>query len=106
MSDRKQRLQELAQKNPDDPFPRYGLAMEHKREGDLPSAIQIFSDLVEEHPDYLPVYFHYGTSLGAEGRGEKAREVLKAGIDVALRQGNTHARSELEAALEELGSGE
>ena len=36
-------------------------------------------------------------------RGDEAREVYRQGIEVTRRLGNSHARSELEGALELLG---
>lgn len=98
-SERRQRLKGLIEKNPNDPFPRYALAMEYKNSGETELALKLFSELLEEHPDYLPTYYHYGTVLAVEGMDQKARKVLSAGIDLARKEGQIHARSELETAL-------
>ncbi len=102
MMDRIERLKNLAEKTPDDPFPRYGLAMEHKNRGDLREAICVFQQLVEHHPDYTAAYFHFGMSLQAVGEQERAEKVLGQGIEVADKNGESHAREELQTALTDL----
>lgn len=86
---------------PGDPFPRYGLAMEHKSRGDLAAAWTAFSELLEQFPDYVPTYLMAGGTLIGLGRREEAAAVYQRGIEVATRESNPHARSELEAALAE-----
>ena len=86
---------------PQDPFPRYGLAMEHKTRGELAEAWAVFSDLLQAFPDYVPTYLMAGTTLVALGNKDKAIEVLQKGIEVATRRGDQHARRELEQALAE-----
>ena len=55
------------------------------------------------HPEYVAGYFQYGQFLAKSGRTEEARSTLTAGIATAQRTGDEHARSEMEAALAELG---
>ena len=100
--DRIERLRMLVEKNPDDPFPCYGLAMEHKNRGDHREAVRVFQQLVEHHPEYTAAYFHFGMSLQAVGEQGKAEEVLGLGIEMAGKNGESHAREELQAALAEL----
>ena len=103
MSDtRLDKLQRLAEQKTEEPFPHYGLAMEHKRLGDLETAIQTFQQLVQKFPDYTAAYFHYGSSLIAAGQEEAACSVLKKGIETAARNGDAHARDELQALLSDL----
>ena len=71
--------------------------------GDAPAADQQFKTLIVAHPDYVAAYFQYGQFLARAGRGEEARSTLTAGIATARRTGDDHARSEMEAALAELG---
>jgi len=89
-------------RSPADPFPRYGLAMEHKTRGDLAEAWAAFSDLLTSFPDYVPTYLMAGGTLSALGRKDEAAEVYRRGIEVAQRKGDPHARGELESALNEL----
>lgn len=89
-------------RSPDDPFPRYGLAMEHRTRGDLAGAWTAFSDLLDNFPDYVPTYLMAGGTLVGLGRKDEATAVYRRGIEVATRKGDSHARGELESALNEL----
>lgn len=99
--DRIATFQSFIARAPGDPFPRYGLAMEHKSRGDLAAAWAAFSDLLEHFPDYVPTYLMAGGTLAALGRRDDAADVYRRGIDVATRKGDAHARGELETALTE-----
>lgn len=89
-------------RSPADPFPRYGLAMEHRARGDLAEAWTVFSDLLENFPDYVPTYLMAGGTLTGLGRKDEAAAVYRRGVEVATRKGDPHARGELESALNEL----
>lgn len=89
-------------RSPSDPFPRYGLAMELKGRGELAEASAAFAELVDQFPDYVPTYFQAGGTLLALGRKDEAAAMYRAGIEVATRRGDQHARRELEAALAEI----
>jgi Tfp pilus assembly protein PilF len=89
----------LAQK-PGDSFLRYGLAMEYRNGGDLEAAAREFDALMADDPEYAASYFHAGQTLERMGKLEEARAVYVRGIEVTSRQGNGHARSELQGALD------
>ena len=98
---RRQFLEEMVRKKPDDTFARYGLAMELAKSE--PDAAWIhFAYLLERHPDYAPAYYQAGAFLTKQGRVDEARAILTKGLDVTRRQGNRHANSELQAALDDL----
>jgi predicted Zn-dependent protease len=99
--DRIATFQSFIARAPDDPFPRYGLAMEYKTRGDLAAAWTAFSELLAQFPDYVPTYLMAGGTLVALSRREEAADVYRRGIEVATRSRNTHARGELETALHE-----
>ena len=88
-------------RTPSDPFPRYGLAMEHKSQGDLAAAWTAFSELLEQFPDYVPTYLMAGGTLVGLGRRDEAAAIYRRGIEAATHKGDTHARGELESALNE-----
>lgn len=94
-------LHEILAADPSNAFARYGLAMEmvasHPEE-----SWRHFEYLLAHQPDYLATYYQAAKLLLALGRAAQAREVLTRGIEVAARQQNDHARSELAALLEEL----
>ena len=88
-------------RSPQDPFPRYGLAMEHKGCGQLEEAWTVFEELMAKFPDYVPTYLMAGGTAVALGRKDQAISVFRKGIEVATRRGDQHARRELEQALAE-----
>ncbi len=89
-------------RSPADPFPRYGLAMEHKGQGQLAEAWAVFAELLEKFPDYVPTYLMAGNTLVALDRRSEAAGIYQKGIEVAGRRGDGHAKSELQPALAEL----
>lgn len=100
---RRQKLETFLASHPDDAFGRYGLAMECAREGEHDAALENFHLLMKSHPDYVAAYFQCGQLLAKLGRADQARETLAAGIAAAGRRGDTHAASEMQAALDSLG---
>ena len=92
----------LAQ-NPSHTFARYGLAMEYANHGHLEEAVAEFKKLFEADPNYAAAYYHYGRTLEKLERVDEARAVFETGIQVTSRIGDSHARSELQAALDLLG---
>jgi len=100
---RRQILEDFVAAKPADAFARYGLAMECANSGDAVAADENFKALLNSHPEYVAGYFQFGQFLAKSGRTEEARSQLNAGIAAARRAGDDHARSEMEAALAELG---
>jgi hypothetical protein len=84
---------------PQDPFPRYALAMEYKNTGQLAEAREQFDVLMRDHADYVATYLHAGNTHLALGDRAAARAAFARGIEVATRRGDGHARGELEGAL-------
>jgi Flp pilus assembly protein TadD len=98
-------LRRIAAQRPTDPFPRYGLAMELKQQGQLEEAVTVFRELQASTADYVPQYLMHGQLLTQLGREAEARRVLSDGLAVATQKGDGHAASELQSALAELGTG-
>lgn len=99
-------LRSFAETRPQDPFPRYALAMELKSSGDNDQAWRTFESLIAAHPDYLASYAPAGEVLLALGRLDDARKVYRQGIEACGRKGEAHARDHLESALLELDVGQ
>ena len=99
---RRQKLEEFLAKNPNDAFSRYGIALECVKEGNLAAAETHFLKLIESNPDYVPGYQMYAQTLAQNERAGDAKAILEKGIAAAIRQGNQHARSEMEGLLSEL----
>ena len=96
-------LNEILAQNPDDAFARYGLAMELSKTGDIERAMQEFQTLLAKHPDYTAGYFMAAQTLASANRTAEAKTMLASGIASAQRTGNSHAQSEMEGMLAELG---
>jgi tetratricopeptide (TPR) repeat protein len=96
--DRLGMLETMIVAKPDDPFPRYGLAMEYKKLGRQDDAVRAFEELTRIHPGYVPAYLMFGNLLEALGRRSAAAEVYGRGIEAARAAGNDHALGELQAA--------
>jgi Tfp pilus assembly protein PilF len=99
-SNRLEILKNLVAQNPADTFSRYGLAMEYVKSGEHESAIAEFRSLLGHNPDYAAAYFHGAQALEKLGRIEEARQLYRDGIQVTTRTGDSHTRSELQAALD------
>jgi hypothetical protein len=97
-------LQAFVEKRPQDPFPRYALAMELKTSGDGEGAWQTFATLIAQHPDYVAAYAPAGEVLIGLDRSDEARLVYGKGIEVCARLGDAHARDHLESALAALAT--
>jgi tetratricopeptide (TPR) repeat protein len=100
--DRIEILNEILAANPDDAFARYGLAMEYAKT-DVDRAMQEFEKLLAKHPEYTAGYFMAAQTLANASRVDEAKSMLNKGIATAKRSGNSHAESEMEAMLSELG---
>ena len=100
--DRIATFRSFIERTPTDPFPRYGLAMEHKTRGELESAWTLFAELIERFPDYVATYLMAGGTLVGLGRNAQAAAIYRQGIEVATHRGDQHARRELEAAVLEI----
>lgn len=100
---RRAMLEEFVIVNPNDAFARYGLAMECTNGGDSAGALEHFRLLLGAHPEYVPGYFHFGQLLSKTNQRDAAKKTFAEGVSMARKAGDTHALSELQAALDELG---
>ena len=100
--DRTEQLRKFIEAQPDEPFPRYALALELKGRGDVEGAARELGELVRRAPDYLAAYLQLGLLLQPLGRNDEARATLQRGQEVARKIGDTHTLSELTSALETL----
>jgi Flp pilus assembly protein TadD len=95
-------LRSFAEKRPQDPFPRYALAMELKTAGDDLQAWRTLESLIADHPDYIASYAPAGAVLCTLGRADEARKVYGKGIAAADRRKDPHTRAHLESMLADL----
>ena len=97
-------LVETLEGNPDNAFARYALALELAQSDQAASAWEHFEFLLNRHPEYAATYYQAGKFLAKQERRDEAKRVIAKGIEITRSQGNHHAESELQAALDELGT--
>ncbi len=102
MSERIESMRQFAQQFPDNPFPRYALALEYKNAGRSDEAVATFRDLSERLPAYVPCYLQYGKLLSDLGRVDEARDVLSRGVEKAREARDQHALGEIQGLLSSL----
>jgi len=90
----------MLQREPDDVFITYGLAMELVKEGRMDEAMQRFDRVLQLDPAYTTAYFQKGSALLSHGRLDEAVAVLQSGIAAARKAGDHHAADEMGALLE------
>jgi predicted Zn-dependent protease len=96
---RKEQIEDMLADDPNDPFLRYGLAMEYASAGDAATAVRCFQELLQATPDYVPAYVQAGQLCARLGREDEAKALYKTGIDVARKKGDDHAAGEMESFL-------
>ena len=100
-SERIKMLEEWIKENPNEPFNKYALAMEHSQV-QPEKASELFGELLTLHPDYLPTYYIAASFFSYQGDQIHAIKILEKGIDLAQKQNNDKTLRELKSALEEL----
>jgi len=95
-------LKELVEKEPDDDFCRYGLALEYIKLNQPENAFEQFDELIKRHPDYVPAYFMSGQYLYELEKEDEAVERIEQGIEAARRTGDNHALGEMQEYLESI----
>lgn len=97
---RTEQLKQYIAEDPNDPFLRYGLALEYLH--DQPRlALTVFEELLTSFPNYLPTYYpaaHLLIELNETARGEK---IFLEGIALARKQGDRKAEHELQQAYQQ-----
>ncbi len=96
---RKELLLELFRDNPDDPFTRYALALEYRKENLPGKAREVLESLRRDMPDYLALYYQLGKLIEEAGDLEGALAVYREGHALATKQRDLKTRSELEEAI-------
>ncbi|NUO79258.1 tetratricopeptide repeat protein [candidate division KSB1 bacterium] len=95
-----EKLKKSLDANPSDAFTRYLVALECVKLRLNDEAIAHFQQLVNEHPQYVPTYYQYAQLLENLQRQTQAIAIYEAGLNAARTAGDTHAASELQAALD------
>jgi predicted Zn-dependent protease len=99
---RLENIKKIVEQQPNDPFARYGLAMELKNGGQLADADAQFVELERRHPNYVPQFLMHANVLKELGRVPDAKSCLERGMVAAQEARNSHALGEMQALLDEL----
>lgn len=98
------KLQEFLADDPHDSFSKFALALEFVNISELDKARSLFEDLLKNDPGYTGLYYHLGKLYEKYDEGGNALIIYNKGIEVAEKEGDDHAASELRMALLELES--
>lgn len=90
---------DLLQKEPNDLFLNYALAIEHIAHDDFQKAEQQFLKTLELNPEYVPCFYQLGQLKEKMGDNNAAISFYKQGVEFAQKQGNKKALGELNEAL-------
>ncbi len=102
MNDRINELKNLLADDPHDSFLHYVLGLEYVKAGDVELALKKFEMLLQEHPDYLPVYYQAAHLYLENNDRENAEIVFKKGIALANKLGDYKTHQELKNAYNNL----
>src|SRR4051812_16221420 len=98
-SERMKSLQAMLQKEPDDLFLLYAIALEHKKAGDFADALSYLGEVLKRDPLYCVAYQQAAQVHESAGDVAAAKQAYRDGMTAAARKGDLHAREEMESAL-------
>jgi len=101
-SSRIETLKNVLRDNPMDSFARYALGLEYASAKNYDEAREIYEELIVTDPNYAATYYQLGKVYEALGDDMSAKKIYEKGIFVTTSQSETHAREELQQALDEL----
>lgn len=99
-SEKLQKLTGMLDRMPNDTFLLYAIAMEYRKLGAAPQALEFLQRTIAVDPDYAYAYFQRGQVFEDTGDTESAKAAYRDGIAAADRKGDAHARNELAQALQ------
>jgi Tfp pilus assembly protein PilF len=99
MSERMSALKRMLEKEPDDLFLLYAIALEHKKAGEFADALRWLGEVLKRDPLYCVAYQQAGQVHESAGEVEAAKGAYRDGIAAAARKGDLHAKEEMEGAL-------
>ena len=93
-----QQLKDFLKENPNDPFLRYAMALEHLKIQEDEKALDIFRNLLITNPMYVGTYYHIGKLQEKMELFDDALESYKKGMAVATKIKDRHSFNELQGA--------
>jgi tetratricopeptide (TPR) repeat protein len=83
---------------PDDAFLLFAIAKEYESAGDDVNALDFYQKLQQTTPQYVGLYYHLGKLFERKSEPQNALSTYKIGIEVAQKERDFHALSELKGA--------
>jgi predicted Zn-dependent protease len=99
VASRREKIEALLADDPNDAFLRYSLAMELDKEGQLEASAALFRGLMADSQPQVAAFFMLAQQLARQNQSLEAVEVLRAGIEQAEIQGDSHAAGEMREFL-------
>lgn len=96
---RKELIFDMLEKEPNDVFLNYALAMEHLSTGDYTDAEAQLRKVLDIKPSYLPCYYQLGQVNEKLNQIDIAISYYKLGVELAKSQNNHKALGELNEAI-------
>jgi tetratricopeptide (TPR) repeat protein len=100
VADRLAELRKHLDREPDDPFLRYGIAMEHKKAGAFDEALRWFDKTLEVDATYAYAHYQKGQVHEAKEDTASARKAYEEGVVAATKCNDQHAVGEMQVALD------
>ncbi len=101
-SPRLESLLQFLEKDTNDSFTRYAIALEYISLGDIEQGIMYLEDVIHRDPGYVAAYQQLGTVYADADRKEDALDILRRGIGIARKSGDLHAASEMQDAIDDI----
>lgn len=102
-SPRIESLKKLSEERPDDPRPRFGLALEYERAGRWEDMVAELRAYLARTDDEGNAYGRLGLALRELGRDDEAREAYRRGVEAATRHNHPTMALEFEEVLDDMG---
>ncbi len=99
-NNRIEQLLSFLEKEPNDSFLLYALAMEYSTV-DLEKSLLLYERLLRETPSYLPTYYQAAKLYEELEEEERASEIYEQGIVLSEQAQDTHTLKELRKAYEQ-----
>jgi tetratricopeptide (TPR) repeat protein len=97
-----EKIIEFLNQQPKDNFLRHALALEYIKVGAEQKALDLFTAILTETPDYIGSYYHLAKCLERMNDQKAAIAWYEKGMEAAKAAKDNHAYSELQSAYEDL----
>jgi predicted Zn-dependent protease len=99
---RLEKLVEMLEKQPNDTFLLYAIAMEHLSVNDKNQAEKLLRAVLVLEKDNIPTHYQLGLMMQNKGNIREAIQLLEEGIKLAKLKGDLKTSNEFRTALDEM----